>query len=185
MSASGRIGHLAFNDPPADFATDEPYLVVQLDEACRRQQVGEGWFASVSEVPESAISMSIRQILEAREIICVVPDARKAVPVKAALEGPITPLVPASALREHPDVTMYLDAASAALLQPETFRPTAATAARDRGVLRPLTASLDAAPVQIWLSSLRVARVFRTSARTATAATSGTRLATTRIGANE
>jgi glucosamine-6-phosphate deaminase len=90
-----------------------------LDEACRRQQVGEGWFGSVAEVPQSAISMSIRQILKSREIICVVPDQRKAAPVKAALEGPITPDVPASALREHENVTLYLDSASAALLQPE------------------------------------------------------------------
>jgi glucosamine-6-phosphate deaminase len=112
----GENGHLAFNDPPADLVTRDPYIVVQLDEACRRQQVGEGWFASVEEVPESAISMSIRQILEAREIICVVPDARKAQPVRAALEGPITPAVPASALREHPNVTMYLDAAASSLL---------------------------------------------------------------------
>jgi glucosamine-6-phosphate deaminase len=118
----GENGHLAFNDPPADFATRDPYIVVQLDEACRRQQVGEGWFGSVPEVPASAISMSIRQILETREIICVVPDARKAVPVRAALEGPVTPAVPASALREHPNVTIYLDSASAALLSPETLR---------------------------------------------------------------
>ena len=118
----GENGHLAFNDPPADFTTEEPYIVVRLDEACRRQQVGEGWFESVSEVPESAISMSIRQILKAREIICVVPDTRKAAPVKAVLEGPVTPDVPASALREHGNVTVYLDAASAALLQPETLR---------------------------------------------------------------
>jgi len=118
----GENGHLAFNDPPADLATEEPYVVVHLDQACRRQQVGEGWFASIAEVPESAISMSIRQILKALEIICVVPDTRKAVPVKAALEGPITPDVPASVLREHPNVTMYLDNASAALLRPETFR---------------------------------------------------------------
>jgi len=117
----GENGHLAFNDPPADFTTDDPYIIVHLDQACRRQQVGEGWFYSVSEVPESAISMSIRQILKAREIICVVPEARKAVPVKAALEGPITPDVPASVLREHQKVTMYLDRASAALLQPETL----------------------------------------------------------------
>jgi len=115
----GENGHLAFNDPPADFITDEPYLVVQLDEACRRQQVGEGWFA---DVPASAISMSVRQILTSREIICVVPDARKAAPVKATLEGPITPDVPASALRRHGNVTMYLDAASAALLRPETLQ---------------------------------------------------------------
>jgi len=117
----GENGHLAFNDPPADFTTDEPYLVVQLDHACRRQQVGEGWFGSVDEVPSSAISMSVRQILKAREILCVVPDARKAVPVKAALEGPITPDLPASVLREHANVTMYLDADSAALLQPDVL----------------------------------------------------------------
>jgi glucosamine-6-phosphate deaminase len=116
----GENGHLAFNDPPADFTTDEPYIIVQLDEACRRQQVGEGWFGSISEVPQSAISMSIRQILKSREIVCVVPNARKAAPVKAALEGPITPDVPASALREHGNVTIYLDAASAALLRPGT-----------------------------------------------------------------
>jgi glucosamine-6-phosphate deaminase len=118
----GENGHLAFNDPPADFDTDDPYLVVHLDDACRRQQVGEGWFESVADVPQSAISMSIRQILKSKEIICVVPDARKAAPVKATLEGPITPDVPATALREHPNVTMYLDAASAALLGPDTLR---------------------------------------------------------------
>jgi glucosamine-6-phosphate deaminase len=118
----GENGHLAFNDPPADFVTCDPYIVVRLDEACRRQQVGEGWFASIAEVPASAISMSIRQILETREIICVVPDARKAEPVRAALEGAVTPAVPASVLREHPNVTMYLDSASAALLSPETLR---------------------------------------------------------------
>jgi glucosamine-6-phosphate deaminase len=117
----GENGHLAFNDPPADFATGEPYLVVQLDEACRRQQVGEGWFASIADVPRSAISMSVRQILKSTEIICVVPDARKAAPVKAALEGPVTPDVPASALREHARVTMYLDGASSALLASETL----------------------------------------------------------------
>lgn len=117
----GENGHLAFNDPPADFETEDPYLVVALDEACRRQQVGEGWFASLHDVPTHAISMSIRQILNAREIICIVPDARKAVPVKATLEGAITPMVPASALRHHPNVTMYLDAESAALLAPDTL----------------------------------------------------------------
>lgn len=112
----GENGHLAFNDPPADFDTTEPYLVVRLDEACRRQQVGEGWFGSIDEVPAHAISISIRQLLEAREIICSVPDARKAAAVAASLEGPITPAVPASILRTHPDVTFYLDEASAARL---------------------------------------------------------------------
>jgi glucosamine-6-phosphate deaminase len=118
----GENGHLAFNDPPADFTTEEPYLIVELDDACRRQQVGEGWFGTIAEVPRSAISMSVRQILKSREIICVVPDARKAAPVKAALEGSITPDVPASALRLHGNVTMYLDAASAAILRPETLQ---------------------------------------------------------------
>lgn len=126
----GENGHLAFNDPPADFETDEPYLIVALDEACRRQQVGEGWFASIPDVPERAISMSIRQILRAREILCVVPDARKAGPVAATLEGPITPNVPASALRLHERVTMYLDAASAAGLRPETLGAYAESPAR-------------------------------------------------------
>jgi len=118
----GENGHLAFNDPPADFVTTDPYIVVRLDEACRRQQVGEGWFASVEEVPQFAISMSIRQILEAREIICVVPDARKAQPVRATLEGPITPDVPASALRQHTNATLYLDRDSASRLAPATLR---------------------------------------------------------------
>src|SRR5262245_37973172 len=78
----GENGHLAFNDPPADFETDEPYIVVDLDEACRRQQVGEGWFAALDEAPKRAISMSVKQILKAREIVCVAPDARKAEAVK-------------------------------------------------------------------------------------------------------
>jgi glucosamine-6-phosphate deaminase len=112
----GENGHLAFNDPPADFETEEPYLVVTLDEACRRQQLGEGWFSSLSEVPRQAISMSVRQILKAEEIICVVPDARKARAVAACFEGEISPRVPASILRTHPNATVYLDRSSAALL---------------------------------------------------------------------
>lgn len=116
----GENGHLAFNDPPADFETEEPYLVVQLDTACRRQQVGEGWFRTLDEVPTQAISMSVRQILSAREIICVVPDARKAEAVRASLEGPVTPDVPASILQTHPNTTVYADNDSAVLLRPET-----------------------------------------------------------------
>jgi glucosamine-6-phosphate deaminase len=112
----GENGHLAFNDPPADFETEQPYIVVTLDEACRRQQVGEGWFASMADVPSQAISMSIRQILKAREIIAVVPDARKAQAVAACLEGEITPMAPASILRTHANATVYLDRDSAALL---------------------------------------------------------------------
>jgi glucosamine-6-phosphate deaminase len=114
----GENAHLAFNDPPADFQTTEPYLVVALDDACRRQQVGEGWFPSIDAVPTHAISMSIRQILAAREILVIVPDQRKAAAVSAVLTGPITPDVPASILREHDRTTLYLDAASASLVDP-------------------------------------------------------------------
>jgi glucosamine-6-phosphate deaminase len=112
----GENGHLAFNDPPADFETREPYLLVKLDEACRRQQVGEGWFGGMGEVPSEALSMSVRQILAAREIIAVVPDARKADAVKKCLEGEISPMAPASILRTHDAATIYLDRDSAGLL---------------------------------------------------------------------
>lgn len=116
----GENGHLAFNDPPADFQTEQPYIIVNLDEACRRQQVGEGWFAGIAEVPRQAISMSVRQILKAREIIVVTPEARKAAAVKACLEGEITPVVPASILRTHANTTLYLDQASSRLLSEKT-----------------------------------------------------------------
>ncbi len=112
----GENGHLAFNDPPADFETNEPYLVVNLDDACRRQQLGEGWFPTLEDVPGQAISMSIRQILKAEIILCSVPDARKAEAVRSSLEGPVTPDVPASVLQRHANTTVYLDGASAALL---------------------------------------------------------------------
>jgi glucosamine-6-phosphate deaminase len=115
----GENGHLAFNDPPADFETDEPYIVVSLDEACRRQQVGEGWFASLDEVPKQAISMTVKQILKAREIVCVVPDARKAKAVKNCFEYEISPQFPASILRKHGAATVYLDTESSSLLNPE------------------------------------------------------------------
>ena len=112
----GENAHLAFNDPPADFETTDPYLVVTLDEACRRQQVGEGWFPTLGDVPTRALSMSVRQILTAHEILAIVPDQRKAAAVKAVLTGPITPEVPASILRTHPRTTLYLDAASSSLV---------------------------------------------------------------------
>jgi glucosamine-6-phosphate deaminase len=112
----GENGHIAFNDPPADFETEEPYIIVNLDEACRQQQVGEAWFADISQVPKQAISMSARQILKAREILAVVPDTRKAQAVKACFEGEISPLAPASILRRHANATVYLDKNSAALL---------------------------------------------------------------------
>ncbi len=116
----GENGHLAFNDPPADFETDDSYIVVELDEACRRQQLGEGWFKSLEEVPRRAISMTVKQILKAREIICIVPDARKADAVAKCFEGEVTPMAPASILRAHKNATAYLDKSSAALLNSET-----------------------------------------------------------------
>lgn len=112
----GENGHLAFNDPPADFATEEPFILASLDEPCRRQQFGEGWFEKFEDVPTKAISMSVREIMKAAKLICSVPDARKAKAVKASLEGPVTPQVPASILQQHGDVTVYLDPDSAALL---------------------------------------------------------------------
>ena len=115
----GENGHLAFNDPPADFQTEEPYLLVDLDEACRRQQVGESWFADLSEVPKRAISMSVRQILKSKEILAVVPEARKAQAIKSCFEGEVSPLAPASVLRTHAHTTVFLDKDSAALLSPE------------------------------------------------------------------
>jgi len=113
----GENGHLAFNDPPADFNAEQPFLVVRLDEACRRQQVGEGWFASIEDVPERAITMSIRQILKAEAIVAVVPEARKAEAVRATLEGEISPMTPASILRTHANVSLFLDTESAALVK--------------------------------------------------------------------
>jgi glucosamine-6-phosphate deaminase len=116
----GENGHLAFNDPPADFDVTTPYIVVGLDEACRRQQVGEGWFAGLDEVPVTAVSMSIRQILTAREILVMVPDERKAAAVQATLESEVAPAVPASILRTHANVTVYLDEPAASRLAPAT-----------------------------------------------------------------
>ncbi|MEX0643146.1 MAG: glucosamine-6-phosphate deaminase [Pirellulales bacterium] len=113
----GENGHLAFNDPPANFDTEEPYLVVDLDEACRRQQLGEGWFPTFADVPRQAISMSVRQIMKSRAIICTVPDERKAAAVRGAVEGEVTPNVPASILQKHEQATIYLDAPAASQLR--------------------------------------------------------------------
>ncbi|MBN2130617.1 MAG: glucosamine-6-phosphate deaminase [Sedimentisphaerales bacterium] len=112
----GENGHLAFNDPPADFETEEPYLVVQLDERCRKQQLGEGWFETLAQVPAQALSMSIRQILKSNQLVVTVPDRRKAEAVRNALEGPVTPDCPASILREHANCSMFLDEPAGALL---------------------------------------------------------------------
>lgn len=114
----GENGHIAFNDPPADFDTEEPYIIVNLDEACRQQQVGEAWFANISQVPKQALSMSAKQILKAKEILAVVPDRRKAQAIKACFEGDISPMYPASILRRHSNATIYLDRESASLLGP-------------------------------------------------------------------
>jgi len=116
----GENGHLAFNDPPADFHCKEPYIIVELDEDCRRQQLGEGWFSSLDEVPKTAISISIRQILNSKSIICTVPDERKANAVQKVLEGPVTADVPSSILQTHGNCYMYLDRAAASLLKDRT-----------------------------------------------------------------
>jgi glucosamine-6-phosphate deaminase len=112
----GENGHLAFNDPPADFDTEKPFIVVGLAERGRRQQVGEGWFASLEEVPRTAITMSIRHILKSHAILCLASAARKAEAVKLCLEGDIGPMAPASALRLHQAATIFLDREAAALL---------------------------------------------------------------------
>ncbi len=112
----GENGHLAFNDPPADFDTQEPFIVVELDDKCRRQQLGEGWFKSLEDVPRHAISMSIQQIMKSKTIIASVPDARKAEAVKNVLQGDVTPECPSSILQTHSDCTVYLDREAASLL---------------------------------------------------------------------
>ena len=117
LAGIGENGHLAFNDPPADFETEDPYIIVELDEACRKQQMGEGWFTSIEEVPHKAISMSIKQILKSKYIICSVSGTRKAFAVKNTLEQPVSNLYPASVLRTHPHCACYFDKDSAALLR--------------------------------------------------------------------
>lgn len=112
----GENGHLAFNDPPADFQTEKPYLIVTLDEPCRLQQVGEGWFDSLSDVPTHAISMSVRQIMKSKKIYCSVPDERKADAVRATLCDPVDPKIPASILRQHDQATLIVDDAAASAL---------------------------------------------------------------------
>ena len=121
----GENGHLAFNDPPADFETRESYIVVELDEACRKQQLGEGWFPTLGDVPRQAVSMTIHQIMDSKQILCIVPDARKARAVKACFEGSVNAMAPASILQRHPNAKIYLDAESASLLSEsaiESFR---------------------------------------------------------------
>lgn len=112
----GENSHIAFNDPPADFETKEPYIVVRLDEACRLQQLGEGWFPTIDNVPKEAISMSIHQIMKSKAIICSVPDERKADAVKKTVYSPASPDTPSSVLKEHSAVWLFLDKNSALLL---------------------------------------------------------------------
>ncbi|MEX1062099.1 MAG: glucosamine-6-phosphate deaminase [Balneolaceae bacterium] len=112
----GENGHLAFNDPPADFETEDPFIVVELDDVCRRQQMGEGWFDTFEEVPEKAISMSVKQIMKSDSIVCSVPDRRKAEAVKNCLHGDVSRLHPASVLQKHADCLISLDTESASLL---------------------------------------------------------------------
>ena len=115
----GENGHLAFNDPPADFETVEPFLIVNLDERARRQQVSEGWFASLEDVPRQAVSMSIHQILRARAILCIASGTRKAEAIRLCFEGEIGPMAPASALRLHPNAIAFLDREAVSLLASE------------------------------------------------------------------
>jgi glucosamine-6-phosphate deaminase len=112
----GENGHIAFNDPPADFETEKPFIVVELDDACRNQQLGEGWFPTFDDVPKKAISMSIHRIMKSRCLIVSVPDERKARAVKCTVEGPVTPECPGSILQQHDDCYLYLDNEAASLL---------------------------------------------------------------------
>jgi len=116
MVGIGENGHLAFNDPPADFQTEQPYIIVELDERCRRQQLGEGWFATLEQVPRLAISMSIRQIMKSECLIVTVPEKRKAEAAKNALEGQVTNTCPASILQKHKNCKIFLDEDAASLL---------------------------------------------------------------------
>jgi glucosamine-6-phosphate deaminase len=118
----GENGHLGFNDPPADFETEDPFIIVDLDEQCRQQQLGEGWFQSMDQVPHKAITISVHQIMKSRQIICSVPDRRKARAVKDCFENPVSNLFPASILQEHPDCICFLDTLSSELLEKKTFR---------------------------------------------------------------
>jgi len=113
----GENGHLAFNDPPADFETERPYILVNLNESCRQQQTNEGWFSSIQEVPTQAISMSVKQIMLSKHIICSVPELRKAKSVKDTIEHAISNMYPASILQSHPNCHLFLEELSASKLK--------------------------------------------------------------------
>lgn len=110
----GENGHIAFNDPPADFDTQESYIVVNLDDRCKRQQVGEGWFPTVDDVPKQAVSMTVSQIMASRCIVTIVPHSVKAEAIRNTLSQPVTNMVPATILKTHPDWNLFLDMDSAA-----------------------------------------------------------------------
>jgi len=112
----GENAHIAFNDPPADFETEEAFICVTLNDTCKQQQVREGWFASTDDVPQFAISMSVHQIMQCRHIISCVPYAVKAKAIKDTLEIPLTNMVPAAMLGKHPDWSLFLDKDSASLI---------------------------------------------------------------------
>lgn len=112
----GENSHIAFNDPPADFETNDPYIIVNLDKDCQQQQLSEGWFKSLDEVPNEAISMSVKQIMKSESIICSVPDERKASAVSGTVTGEVTPSCPASILQNHPDCSLFLDSQSASAI---------------------------------------------------------------------
>lgn len=112
----GENGHIAFNDPPADFETDEAYKVVTLDQKCRAQQVGEGWFKSIEDVPTQAISMTPKEIMKAKHIVTVAPHSVKADAIYKTITTPISPMVPATLLKTHPDWHLFIDDASASKL---------------------------------------------------------------------
>jgi len=118
----GENCHLAFNDPPANFDVEDPYIITVLDDACKMQQVNEGWFAGLNDVPKTAISMSVKQIMRSKQIICTVPDQRKAQAVKNTLEQPVSNLYPASILQQHSNCSIFLDKPSASLLSHEPSR---------------------------------------------------------------
>lgn len=117
----GENAHIAFNDPPADFNTRVAYMVVGLDDACKQQQVREGWSPSISEVPPQAVTMTVHQIMQSRVIVSAVPHANKAKAIQQTFENALTPDVPATALKTHPRMTLYLDRESASLIDPASL----------------------------------------------------------------
>lgn len=118
----GENAHIAFNDPPADFGTEEAFICVTLNDTCKQQQVGEGWFATNADVPRQAISMTVHQIMQCRHIVSCVPYPVKAKAIKDTLENQLTNTVPATMLKKHPDFALFLDKDSAAGIDPAKYR---------------------------------------------------------------